>query len=110
MTLPAFIAWEAVQVANEGGLVVILTNQPRDGLTDLLNNGGQDLARTVRRVNGNEGMDFHSGGQIAIVRSADRFRGYSATLAIIPIGASKDDLMSILPSLATTGGDVVGYY
>ena len=110
MTLPTFIAWEAVQVASDGGLVVILTKQPREGLTDLLNNGGQDLARTVRRVNGNEGMDFHSGGQIRIIRRTDSGRGYSANLAIIPIGTSHDAMMNILPMLATTGGDVVGYY
>lgn len=110
MTLPAFIAWEAVQVANEGGLVVILTNQPRDVLTDLLNNSGQELARTTRRTNGSEGMDFHSGGQIALVRTADRFRGYSATLTIVPIGTSHDDMMTIRPALSTKGGDLVGYY
>lgn len=110
MTLPAFIAWEAVQVANEGGLVVILTKQPRDVLTDLLNNSGQELACTTRRTNGSEGLEFPSGGMVAIVRSADRFRGYSTTLAIIPIGTSHDDMITILPSTAVKGGNVVGYY
>ena len=110
MTLPAFIAREAVQVANEGGLVVILNKQPRDVLTDLLNNSGQELASTTRRTNGNEGIDFHSGGKIRIIRRTDSGRGYSANLAIIPIGTSHDDMMNILPMLATTGGDVVGYY
>lgn len=110
MTIPSFIAWEAVQVANDGGNVVVLSKHPKEVLTDLLNSGGRELFKTVRRANGNEGIDFHSGGQIRIVRRADSFRGYSAKLAIIPIGTSKDDLMSILPSLATTDGDVVGYY
>lgn len=110
MTLPAFIAWEAVQVANEGGLVVILTKHPRDVLTDLLNSGAQELFQAVRKANGNEGIDFLSGGQIAIVRSADRFRGYSAKLAIIPIGTSQDDMMSILPSIVANDGNMVGYY
>ncbi len=110
MTLPAFIAWEAVQVANAGGLVVILTKQPRDVLTDLHLLPIEAHVKTVRRTNGNEGIDFHSGGKIALIRSSDRFRGYSAKLAIIPIGTSHDDIMSIRPSLSTTGGEVVGYY
>lgn len=110
MTLPAFIAQEAVQVANEGGLVVILTKEPRDVLTDLRLMPIEAHAKTVRRTNGNEGIDFHSGGKIRIIRRTDSGRGYSANLAIIPIGTSHDDMMNILPMLATTGGDVVGYY
>lgn len=110
MTLPAFIAWEAVQVANEGGLVVILAKQPRDVLTDLRLMPIEAHVKTVRRTNGNEGIYFHSGGKIRIIRRTDSGRGYFANLAIIPIGTSHDDMMNILPMLATTGGDVVGYY
>ncbi|ALE05519.1 hypothetical protein AL755_08560 [Arthrobacter sp. ERGS1:01] len=111
MTLPTFIAREAVQVANEGGHVVILTQQPHDVLTDLLNNSGEELARTIRRTNGNEGLDFHAGGKIRLVRRADEFRGHSAALVIIPIGTSHDDMITVLPSLADTHDSaIVGYH
>lgn len=110
MTLPAFIAWEAVQVANEGGRVLILTKEPREVLMDLLNNSGQELARTTRRTNGSEGMDFHSGGTIQIHWDAHRLRGYTAHLAIVPIGTSQDDLFDILPCLSTVKDSaIVGY-
>lgn len=109
MTLPAFIAWEAVQTANDGGLVVILAKHPQEVLTDLLNNGGQELAKTIFRANGNERIDFDSHGQIRVVRRSEEFSRYTANLAIVPIGLSNEDRLNILPTLAAST-DIVGYY
>lgn len=110
MTLPSFLAWEAVQVANEGSHVLILAKRPSDMLACLLNNSGKELARTVCRANGNESIDFHSGGRISIHRQAEGLVRTAAKLVIIPIGMSEHDMLNVIPTIdGINDGAIVGY-
>lgn len=111
MTLPTFLAWEAVQEAHEGNHVLILAKRSSNMLTCLLNNSGKELARTICRANGNESISFGSGGTISIYRQAEGLIGSAAKLVIIPIGTPDNDMANIIPCInGVNGGAIVGYY
>lgn len=111
MNLPSFIAWEAVQEANEGSHVLILAKRPADALVALLNNSGKELARTICRANGNQSIDFHSGGRISIHSQSEALIGSAAKRVIVPIGTKDADMANIIPCIqGVNDGAIVGYY
>lgn len=94
-------------VDDDQGNVVIVHEKPLAVMKQLAESLGG--IAVVRWVNGNESIEIDNGSWIRVIRFSDHGRGLIANLLIIPTNLSEEDREALLPVLATTQGDVLGY-
>lgn len=106
--LPEAITNAVISVVEDGGNVAIYARQPREVIEQLQSKA--DSISKVRLSNGNEAAHFANGASVVIRRTADRLRGVSADLLVVPIGLSHDERNTLWPCLATSkNGQWLGY-
>lgn len=100
---------EAIQrtVDDDLGNVVIVHNQPQQIIKQLAN----VLAWITRTylAKGQERLEIDNGNWISIIRMSGHGRRLTANLLILPIGLSMDDRETLMPIIAATQGDILGY-
>ncbi len=105
--LNEFLVFAIQRTTDNANNVVIMHDNP----TAVLNQLSQELGNVekVRRTNGQEELQMSTGAWIKVIRWTHHGRGFVANLLILPIGLNNEQREDLLPILATTNGEILGY-
>lgn len=99
-----------IQTALNGECAIIVHKQPLGVINQLAGQIPSPAISRIRRSNGHEGIDLHSGGSIRVHRYTSRMRGTNADTLVVPVGMTEDQRMDAIPTTSTTNGTILGYY
>lgn len=105
--LNEYLVFAIQRTTDNANNVVIMHDNP----TAVLNQLSQELENVekVRRTNDQEELQMSTGAWVKVIRWTHRGRGFVANLLILPIGLSNEQREDLLPILATTNGEILGY-
>ncbi|WP_460994409.1 hypothetical protein, partial [Sinomonas soli] len=109
--LADFLAEEAINVAYAAGQVGVITKHTTVAFNTIMEAGGSFI-ESFSKVNGAERISIGEGDiRFFNPERSGRVRGSSFSLILVDLGTCDQDVIrEAAPALASTGGNLVGYY